>query len=172
MVEAKFPATGRLVALALLGIVGAARVAMGFQDPGGPEVLARGPIHEAFASPVDYNPGPGLVVPKPPPSTQIEEQPPAEKPQGADVEWIPGYWAWDDDRNDYLWIGGIWRDIPPGRQWVPGYWNQVQGGFQWTSGFLSPTAANRQLNYLPAPPQSLEVGPSSPQPGPDFFWSP
>ena len=143
-----------------------------YQAPADPEALARGPIHEAFAGPIVYNPTPGVVVPKPPPSTQIEEQPPAEKPQGADVEWIPGYWAWDDERNDYIWISGIWRDIPPGRQWVPGYWSQVDTGFRWTSGFWTPTAANGQLSYLPAPPQSLEVGPNSPQPGPDFLWSP
>jgi hypothetical protein len=141
------------------------------QDPAGPEVLARGPIHEAFAAPVVFNPTPGVVVPKPPPS-QIEEQPPDQKPQGSHVDWIPGYWAWDDERGDYLWISGIWRDIPPGRQWVPGYWGQVEGGYRWTSGFWSPTAANGQLNYLPAPPQSLEAGPNTPQPGPEWLWSP
>ena len=157
---------------ALLGVLGMASLSAGFQDPGGPEVLARGPIHEAFAAPVVYNPTPGVVVPKPPPSTQIEEQPPAQKPQGGDVEWVPGYWAWDDERNDYLWISGIWRDIPPGRQWVPGYWDQVDGGYRWTSGFWSPLASNGQVSYLPPPPQSLEVGPNIPQPGPDFLWSP
>ena len=163
----------RAWSLALLGVLGiASRSAAGYQDPGGPEALARGPIHEAFAAPVVFNPTPGVVVPKPPPSTRIEEQPPAQKPQGGDVEWIPGYWAWDDERNDYLWISGIWRDIPPGRQWVPGYWDQVEGGFRWTAGFWSPVAANGQMNYLPAPPQSIEVGPNTPQPGPDFLWSP
>ena len=159
-------------ALALLGILALSSLSAGFQGPSGPEVLARGPIHEAFAAPVVYNPTPGVVVPKPPPSTRIEEQPPAQKPQGGDVDWIPGYWAWDDERNDYLWISGIWRDIPPGRQWVPGYWDQVAGGFRWTSGFWAPVASNGQMSYLPPPPQSLEVGPNTPQPGPDFLWSP
>ena len=158
------------VLCAVLGV--APGLARALQEPGDPEALARGPIHEAFAGPIVYNPAPGLVIPKPPPSTQIEEQPPAEKPQGMDVEWIPGYWAWDDERNDYIWISGIWRDIPPGRQWVPGYWSQAEGGFRWTSGFWTSTAANGQVSYLPAPPQTLEVGPNSPQPGPDFLWSP
>ncbi len=142
------------------------------QDPNGPEVLARGPIHEAFAAPVAFNPTPGIVVPKSPPSSQVEEQPPDQRPEGNHVDWIPGYWAWDDERNDFLWISGIWRDIPPGRQWVPGYWGPVEGGFRWTSGFWSPTASNGALNYLPAPPQSLEAGPNTPQPGPEWFWSP
>ena len=67
---------------------------------------------------------------------------PPRSPQGADVEWIPGYWAWDDERNDYLWISGIWRDIPPGRQWVPGYWSQVDGGLPLDLRLL--VAAGRQ----------------------------
>jgi len=141
-------------------------------DPGGPQVLARGPIHEAFASPISFNPTPGVVVPKPPPQTQIEEQPPAEKPVGADVEWIPGYWAWDDERSDYLWVSGVWRDIPPGRQWVPGYWSQADDGFRWTPGFWGSAAANGQFYYLPAPPPSQENGPNSPQPGENFAWAP
>ncbi len=143
-------------------------------DPalGGGQVLARGPIHEAFAEPVAFNPAPGAVIPQPPPRTQIEEQPPDQRPQGADVEWVPGYWAWDDDRQGYIWISGIWRDIPPGRQWVPGYWGQVDGGFRWTSGFWGPLAANGRFDYLPPPPQSLEVGPNTPQPGDGFAWAP
>ena len=32
----------------------------------------------------------------------IEEVPPEQRPVGANVAWIPGYWAWDDERNDYL----------------------------------------------------------------------
>ena len=154
--------------------LGAAGLASGsLQQPTeGPEVLARGPLHEAFAAPVVYNPAPGAIVPKPPPSEQIEEQPPDQKPQGRDVEWIPGYWSWDDERADYLWISGIWRDIPPGRQWVPGYWGPAEGGFRWTSGFWSPLAANGRVSYLPTPPQSLEIGPNTPQPEPDYLWSP
>ena len=47
----------------------------------GPEVLTRGPIHEAFAEVVSYNPRPGQIVSKEPPQA-IEEVPPAEKPEG------------------------------------------------------------------------------------------
>lgn len=52
----------------------------------------------------------------------IEEVPPEQKPTGDNVDWIPGYWAWDDERTDFLWVSGIWRSLPPGRQWVSGYW--------------------------------------------------
>ena len=87
----------------------------------GMQVLTRGPVHEAFAETVTFDPKPGIVATKAPPAA-IEELPPDQKPEGANVAWIPGYWAWDDERNNFLWVSGIWRDLPPGRQWVPGYW--------------------------------------------------
>ena len=89
----------------------------------GVEVLTRGPVHEAFAETVTFDPEPGIVVPKAPPAA-IEEMPPEQRPEGANVAWIPGYWAWDDERTDFLWVSGIWRALPPGRQWVPGYWGR------------------------------------------------
>ena len=82
------------------------------------QVLTRGPVHEAFAETVTFDPEPGIVVPKAPPAA-IEEVPPEQRLKGANVAWIPGYWAWDDEREDFLWVSGIWRDLPPGRQWVP-----------------------------------------------------
>ena len=74
-------------------------------DEQGVQVLTRGPVHEAFAGIITSNPEPGVVVPKAPPET-IEEVPPDEKPEGTNVTWIPGYWAWDDERNDFLWVSG------------------------------------------------------------------
>ena len=52
------------------------------------DVLAHGPIHEAFAETIAFDPEPGIVVPKAPPAP-IKEIPPNEKPEG-DAEWIPG----------------------------------------------------------------------------------
>lgn len=86
----------------------------------GMEVLTRGPVHEAFAGMVTFDPEPGIVTPKMPPAA-IEELPPEQRPAGTNVAWIPGYWAWDDERADFLWVSGVWRELPPGRQWVPGY---------------------------------------------------
>ena len=140
--------------------------------PPGAEILARGPIHEAFATPVVFNPTPPVVVPKPPPTAAVEEIPPDQKPTGADVEWIPGYWAWDDQRGDYIWVSGVWRDIPPGRQWVPGYWSEMPGGFGWTAGFWAPAQPTGPIDYLPPPPASLEAGPNAPQPGANYAWNP
>ncbi len=139
-------------------------------DTPGMEVLARGPVHEAFAEQVSPDPSPGLEIPKAPPEP-INEVPPTLKPEGDDVEWIPGYWFWDEDRSDFVWVSGVWRHPPPGRRWVPGYWQRAGDGYQWISGFWSADTAER-LEYLDAPPESLEAGPSSPAPSDDYFWIP
>ena len=142
----------------------------------GPEVLTRGPVHEAFAEVISYNPQPGQVVAKEPPKA-IEEVPPAEKPEG-DYTWIPGYWAWDHERENFIWVTGAWRIPPPATTWVPGYWNQTAEGHQWVGGYWGPAAATAtaasatETVYLPAPPQSVEAGASTPSPSPDHFWVP
>ena len=139
-------------------------------EPEGAQVLTQGPLHEAFAEPVLFDPKPGPIVPKAPPAP-ITELPPEQKPEGANVNWIPGYWAWDDARNDFIWVSGIWRAIPPGRQLVPGYWQQVDGGYQWVPGYWGTTDATK-VEYLPEPPASVENGPSSPPPADDATWAP
>ncbi|NOS69235.1 MAG: BcpO-related WXXGXW repeat protein [Verrucomicrobia bacterium] len=139
-------------------------------DAPGVEVLTRGPVHEAFAGIVTFNPGPGVVVAKAPPDV-IEELPPEERPDGDNVSWIPGYWGWDDERSDFLWISGTWRALPPGREWIAGYWGKTAQGYQWTSGYWADAAA-RETTYLPPPPATVEVGPNIAAPSADYGWSP
>jgi hypothetical protein len=134
------------------------------------EVLTRGPIHEAFAETVTFDPQPGLVAPKEPP-VPIEELPPEQRPEGSNVTWIPGYWAWDEERNDFLWVSGIWRAIPPGRQWIPGYWGRTGQGAQWTSGYWADAKAG-EIEYLPEPPATVEAGPNVAAPAADQTWLP
>jgi hypothetical protein len=141
----------------------------GDNEPG-VEVLTRGPVHEAFAGVVSYNPEPGIVVTTPPPDP-IEEIPPEEKPEGDDVAWIPGYWGWDDERNDYLWISGTWRALPPGREWMAGYWRDTGQGYQWISGYWA-DATEQETTYLPPPPMTLEVGANLDAPSDDYSWTP
>src|SRR5262245_19075581 len=124
------------------------------------EVLARGPVHEAYAEPVDFQPEAGPVATKPPPAP-IDELPPDQKPQGDDVEWIPGYWAWDDETRDYLWVSGFWRDMPPGQRWVPGTWQEAADGWHWTPGSWA-HEEQETVEYVPPPPQSIDAGPSTP----------
>jgi hypothetical protein len=133
----------------------------------GVEVLARGPVHEGFAGPTVGARETGVAVSKQPPAP-VEELPPDEKPSEEAV-WIPGYWAWDDDSNDFLWVSGIWRVTPPGYQWVSGYWAEADGGWQWVAGFWAPQQ-QQQAEYLPEPPATLEVGPNTPSPSAESFW--
>jgi hypothetical protein len=133
-------------------------------------VLTRGPVHEAFAETVTFDPQPGIVAPKAPPAG-IEELPPEQRLAGAKVAWIPGYWGWDDDRSDFLWVSGIWRDLPPGRQWVPGYWGQAGQGYQWTSRYWAGAQVG-DVAFLPEPPTSAEAGANVAAPSPDAIWLP
>lgn len=134
------------------------------------EILTRGPVHEAFAETIVFDPEPGLLVPKSPPSP-IDELPPDHQPEGENISWIPGYWAWDDDRSDFIWVSGIWRSLPPDRQWIPGYWAPSGQGAQWTSGYWA-DANKEEIEYLPEPPATVEVGPNSPAPSADYRWLP
>jgi hypothetical protein len=144
------------------------------QEPAkGPEVLKKGPLHEAFAAPVTFNPeGPPVIAKAPPP--QVEEVAPEPKPEGDNVQWIGGYWAWDEERKDYIWVSGVWRAVPPGKSWVGGRWKQVEGGFQWVPGYWSSAgagsagaSATATVEVKQAPPQSLESGPTSDPPTSD-----
>lgn len=137
----------------------------------GIEVLTRGPVHEAFAETISYDPQVGMIVDKEPPGP-IEEVPPEQEMEGDNVTWIPGYWGWDDEQNDFLWISGIWRNLPPEREWVPGYWAGIDDGkYQWTSGYWQ-DAEIEQVSYLPEPPKSLERGPSAKAVSHDQTWIP
>jgi hypothetical protein len=138
--------------------------------PAGEEILARGPIHEGYAEPSDAKPVATPVAAKQPPPA-IEEIPPDEKPEGENVEWLPGYWGWDDQRNDYIWVSGIWRMAPPNRQWIPGHWSQATGGWQWTPGFWS-ASQQTEVQYLPAPPAPVTTAASTPAPDADSTFVP
>lgn len=122
------------------------------------EIDTRGPVHEAFAQPYQATPETPPAVKKEPPPP-LPEKPPAERPDSPNLEWIPGYWAWDADRNDYVWVSGMFRDPPLGRRWVPGHWANTPDGWSWASGFWAPE--NQQnLQYAPQPPAPLEDGPA------------
>ena len=110
------------------------------------------------------------MIPKEPPAA-INEVPPDQKPSGDNVEWIPGYWQWDDQRNDFVWVSGVWRNPPPGRKWVPGHYAQMGEKYEWVSGFWAP-ANQQQVPYQPAPPATVEAGPSMPAPTDNSVYNP
>jgi hypothetical protein len=138
--------------------------------PSGIEVLTRGPVHEAYAQPIDQKPGPGQAVPKEPPPP-IPEKPPEQQPPGDNVRWISGYWAWDADRNDFIWVSGTFRKAPPGRQFVAGHWVNTQDGWQWVAGFWAPDAQTN-ITYAAQPPDALNSSPSMPPPDDNSFYVP
>src|SRR5687767_2832027 len=78
------------------------------QTQAGIEVLSRGPVHEAFAQPYAADAAPPPSAPKAPPPP-VPEVPPDNKPDGLNVQWIAGYWAWDEERHDFIWVSGFWR---------------------------------------------------------------
>jgi hypothetical protein len=134
-------------------------------------VLARGPVHEAFVT-ATTEPKPTQYVPKKPP-VNIEEMPPEDKPEG-DAVWIGGYWAWDDDRDDHLWVSGCWRVRPAGKEWVPGYWREQSNQWQWVPGFWTTVQDSQQpeVTYYPEPPAPPQLAPPGNPPEPDMFYVP
>lgn len=139
-------------------------------DQAGVTVMQRGPVHEAFAQPSNSRPEPAQVVPNKPPAP-ITEVAPDQKPKGDDVIWIPGYWGWDMEKKDFLWVSGTWRVPPPERKWVPGYWHEAEEGWQWVSGFWAPQKKDA-MTYVDRPPATLDNGANSPAPDSDSSWVP
>jgi hypothetical protein len=170
----KFGAVGPIIALLILSLVGNAAAQQPLvppeEQPAGVEVLTRGPVNEAFDEPVSLQAEAGLVAPSQPPPN-IEEVPPADRPQGNRYVWVPGYWSWDADRNDFIWVSACWRVAPPNMYWVPGYWTPVTGGWEWVPGFWAP-AGTRSIDYLPAPPETVDIEAPGPPPAQDRVWVP
>lgn len=135
-----------------------------------PEVLTSGPVHEAFAEPVNMDAETSVVVPDEPPAP-IDEAPPEERPQGNQYTWVPGYWAWDGVGNHYVWVSACWRLAPREMSWVPGYWNRVDGGWQWVAGFWT-SSTTAEIEYCPPPPAVQDLQPPGPPPAADQIWVP
>jgi len=124
------------------------------------EILGHGPIHEAFAQPASPILEATIIVQKQPPAP-VEELPPDVKPEGDHVVWIPGYWAFDSERNDFIWVSGFWRNVPPNRVWVAGYWAAEATDFRWVPGYWS-EPSQTQVYYPPPPEPIPEAMPPAP----------
>jgi len=141
------------------------------QPEPGIKVADKGPIHEAFAQPGAETRGKGMTAPRKPPNP-IPELPPDTKPEGENVKWVPGYWQWDAEKEDFIWISGFWRNVPPGRSWQAGEWIEKNGKWQYTPGFWRPTDMNNWRVDLPEPPKSVERGPNTPADNSNAIWVP
>lgn len=124
-------------------------------------------FHEAFL--FSYtDPTQKKIVQKAPPAPIVETPP--SKPMNEAI-WIPGYWAWIPEKNDYAWICGVWRKPPPNMQWILGSWEKVDGGWVFAKGFwhLKPLS---QLSYIQkAPPALIQDNIGDAQEG-QSFWVP
>ena len=138
------------------------------QDP--IQVQLRGPLHEAFAQPFDVNSEPGPMIPKEPPPP-IPEDPPEQRPDAENAQWISGYWAWDARQQQFMWVSGVYRVPPQGRNFVPGYWQRTNEGWRWVQGFWSNTN-QPDVPYAPEPPATLDDGPAMPQPDINSIYIP
>ena len=71
-----------------------------------------------------------------PPPLPIYEQPFCP---GPDFIWTPGYWAYDEDVEDYYWVPGEWVRAPVvGYLWTPGYWGWSDSLYVWHAGYWGP----------------------------------
>jgi hypothetical protein len=71
-----------------------------------------------------------------PPALPVYEQPPCPD-EG--YLWTPGYWAYDQDYDDYYWVPGTWVDAPqPGYFWTPPYWGWENSFYIFHPGYWGP----------------------------------
>jgi hypothetical protein len=71
-----------------------------------------------------------------PPPLPVYEQPICP---GEGYIWTPGYWAWDDDDQDYYWVPGTWVEAPEvGFLWTPGYWGWGGEAYVFHVGYWGP----------------------------------
>ncbi len=125
-----------------------------------------GPVHEAYLTPSTEG---GVVlqsIAKAPPPTINEQQPPKCH---SEAIWIPGYWSWVHNLNDFVWVSGVWRRPPPGHIWIPGYWKNFDAGWAWVRGLWS-TVAEHDLKYINEPPPSPKEEQIPTKPGDNYFW--
>ena len=71
-----------------------------------------------------------------PPALPVYEQPICP---GEGYIWTPGYWAWDDDVDDYYWVPGTWVLAPEvGYLWTPAWWGWGGNAFIFHEGYWGP----------------------------------
>jgi hypothetical protein len=151
----------RRVCLALVVVTVSGRVASAQQF----RRVDDGPIHEAFVPAIT-----GIsaleAIPKQPPPPIVERPPASCDPQAI---WIRGYWDYDEDSDDFQWVGGCWRRPPSGQHWIEGFWQRFDEGYVWIRGFWSPVPV-RDLNYIDdAPPDAPDEDAPNPI-GANYFW--
>jgi hypothetical protein len=136
-------------------------------------------VHEASRPPGSS--GARTSAPKAPPSP-IPEQPTADRP-GPRAQWVPGYWAWDSQRGEFVWFTGSWQVPPRNATWIEGRWERDGSGWTRIPGSWSQPGDVAGLSPAPleaSEPEWRKTGPPAnppddtpgPAPGPDTFYVP
>lgn len=102
--------------------------------PARPARGADAPLHEAFLPPKTV---PVRVRAPQAPPNPIAERPSANRP-GPLASWIPGYWAWSQSGEGFVWVSGTWRVPPRDREWVSGRWVRDAEGWSREPGAWKP----------------------------------
>ena len=154
----------------MLSLVLAGLITLPFQPPQEGIPAERGIVHEAYAQAAETAQPP--FINRQPPSP-LNEEPPENRPDGDAVTWIAGYWHFDDTRDDFIWVSGFWRQVPPGRRWVDGRFVAFTNPqrWRWQAGFWQDTDPSPQQIVPDMPPVVAEAGPSTPAPSANMFWS-
>ncbi|MBS0622125.1 MAG: YXWGXW repeat-containing protein, partial [Verrucomicrobia bacterium] len=123
-------------------------------------------IHEAYLTPISGEVA-SVVIDQAPPEQEEEAEPSKGSQPGE--KWIAGYWSWNDEENDFEWVGGVWRKPPPGQYWIPGEWDSLDGSWMWLNGFWSDRqlADLRPIPQAPPPAQEKEIDEA---PSDNLFW--
>lgn len=124
------------------------------------------PVHEALVTRVSPL-APIEVISQQPPAPRYE-QPPAQP--NPNMQWIEGYWAWDRDARDFVWVCGIWRLAPSSHSWVSGYWQNSNNGYWWVGGYWNKDGSLALVSKK-APPNAPEEKMGRP-PSDQYFWAP
>lgn len=126
-----------------------------------------GPVHEAFITKVN---GSLLIeaINKKPPEPLKESVP---KQRDMQAEWIPGYWYWDIQFNDFVWVSGVWRRPPPGHQWNFGFWKKYDQEWVRIPGYWS-RSPEQYTDYIQVPPPNQLDENMSPAINSNYFWVP
>lgn len=126
-------------------------------------------VHEAFVSKI-ADVTPQEILTRQPPAPKAETPP---KQPNTQTIWIPGYWSWIHEKQDFVWVCGVWRLPPPDHFWLAGFWKEEKSGWTWVKGAwlenkFKDTSKLVYTNVAPPATQNENVGTS---PGPDYFWS-
>lgn len=124
-------------------------------------------IHEGFLTKVSADILLDAYPTRPP--NPINERIPRQS--DSNTTWLAGYWAWNDQKDDFIWISGVWRRPPPSHQWIAGFWSQFEDGWVWIPGFWSENNAEALVYIDKAPPAALDEE-AGPPPSEDQFWNP